>query len=51
MKYDVYVVAKETEYIRTFYYGDDVLKFIYKNNYKLYSVYYAGYDRMIFEVM
>ena len=51
MKYDVYVVGKETEYIRTFYYGEIALKFIYENDYKIYSVYYANHDRIIFEVM
>lgn len=51
MKYEVWVIGKETEHIRTFYYGDSALQFIYENDYKLYSVYYGGYDRMIFEVM
>lgn len=51
MKYDVYVVGKETEHIRTFYCGDSALQFIYENDYKIYSVYHASHDRVIFEVM
>ncbi len=51
MKYEVWNVGETTEHIMTFYCGDSALQFIYERGYKLYSVYYGGYDRMIFEVM
>lgn len=50
MKYEIWIIGDETEHLMTFYCGDSALKFIYEKGYKLYSVYYGGYDRMIFEV-
>lgn len=51
MKYDVYIICKPEFDIEHFTNGDDALKFIYDNDYTVYTVYYASYDRMIFEVM
>lgn len=41
MKYEVY---KEGEPIKTFYTGDDVLKYIDDNHYKIYTMFCGGYD-------
>lgn len=51
MTYDVYIIGKPEFDIERFTNGDDALKFIYDNDYRIYSVYYASYDRMIFEVL
>lgn len=51
MTYEVWKIGDETDHIITTYTGDSALKFIYDNDYRIYSVYYAGYDRMIFEVL
>ena len=48
MTYDVYVIGENVE---RFTNGDEALKFIYDNDYTVYTVYYASCDRMIFEVM
>lgn len=50
MKYDVYIIGTDFD-IERFTNGDEALKFIYDHDYKVYTVYYASYDRMIFEVM
>lgn len=51
MIFDVYIIGKETDSdIERFTNGNDALKFIEDNDYKVYTAYYASYDRMIFEV-
>lgn len=51
MIYDVYIMGKPDLDIERFTNGDSALKFIYDNDYKVYTVYYGGFDRMVFEVM
>lgn len=51
MIYDVYIMGKPDLDIERFTNGDDALKFIYDNDYKVYMVYYGGFNRMVFEVM
>lgn len=51
MIYDVYIIGKPDIDIERFTNGDDALKFIYDNDYKVYTVYYGGFDRMVFEVI
>lgn len=51
MIYDVYIMGKPDLDIERFTNGDDALKFIYDNDYKVYTVYYGGFNRMVFEVM
>lgn len=51
MIYDVYIIGKPEFDIERFTNGDDALKFIHDHDYTVYTVYYADYDRMIFEVM
>lgn len=51
MIYDVHIIDKPDFDIERFTNGDDALKFIYDNDYTVYTVYYASYDRMIFEVI
>lgn len=46
-----YVVYKESEPIESFYTGDDALRFIEDNNYKIYTMYYGGHDTFIIEVI
>lgn len=49
MTYDVYIIGTNFD-IERFTNGNDALKFIEDNEYKVYTAYYASYDRMIFEV-
>lgn len=51
MIYDVYIIGKPEFDIERFTNGDDALKFIHDQDYRVYTVYYASYDRMVFEVM
>ena len=46
-----YEVHKENEFSRVFYTGDDALKFINDNKYKIDTLYYAGYDIFVIEVI
>lgn len=51
MIYDVYIIGKPDIDIERFTNGDEALKFIYDNEYIVYTVYYASFNIMIFEVM
>ena len=51
MKYEIWKIGDETDHIITLYDLDIAAECIYEHGYQIYSVYYDGDNRMIFEVI